>query len=202
MRRNAPLRLLIKNKFPKFGMNDKKTDAIAKDIVDLLVGKGFDVKNTQKSLEATEFDVLFDTLTKILNFEKVQKSLFIEREGGLQGSAAGGGVKRPKKLGRHLRLRKQRAAQMLSANPDRRFKSGSRNQKERLGISGYQVFFCLFFRFRSRRNDWDLDRTRQIFLVGISSVEKAFFCFSVGLPSARTDRMDNKMGMVSACTVI
>ena len=31
-----PLRLLIKNKFPKFGMNDKKTDAIAKDIVDLL----------------------------------------------------------------------------------------------------------------------------------------------------------------------
>ena len=31
-----PLRFLIKNKFPKFGMNDKKTDAIAKDIVDLL----------------------------------------------------------------------------------------------------------------------------------------------------------------------
>jgi len=33
-----PLRLLIKNKFPKFGMNDKKTDAIAKDIVDVLSG--------------------------------------------------------------------------------------------------------------------------------------------------------------------
>lgn len=32
------LRLLIKNKFPKFGMNDKKTDAIAKDIVDVLHG--------------------------------------------------------------------------------------------------------------------------------------------------------------------
>ena len=47
--------------------------------------------------------------------------------GGLRGSAASGGDKRPKKQGRHLRLRKQRAAQMLSANPDRRFKSGSRN---------------------------------------------------------------------------
>ncbi len=31
-----PLRLLIKNKFPKFGINDKKTDVIAKDIVDVL----------------------------------------------------------------------------------------------------------------------------------------------------------------------
>lgn len=31
-----PLRLLIKNKFPKFGMNDKRTDAIAKNIVDIL----------------------------------------------------------------------------------------------------------------------------------------------------------------------
>lgn len=30
------LRLLIKNKFPKFGINDKKTDAIAKDVVDVL----------------------------------------------------------------------------------------------------------------------------------------------------------------------
>ncbi len=41
--------------------------------------------------------------------------------GGLRESAAGSGVKRPKKLGRHLRLRKQSAAQMRSANPDRRF---------------------------------------------------------------------------------
>jgi formate C-acetyltransferase len=35
---NDSLRLLIKNKFPKFGMNDKKTDALAKDIVDVLSG--------------------------------------------------------------------------------------------------------------------------------------------------------------------
>ena len=41
-----------------------------------------------------------------------------KRAGGPQGSAAGGGVKRPKRLGRHLYLRKQRAAQMLSVNPD------------------------------------------------------------------------------------
>ena len=33
-----PLRLLIKNKFPKFGNGDKKTDAVAKDIVDVLSG--------------------------------------------------------------------------------------------------------------------------------------------------------------------
>ncbi len=33
-----PLRLLIKNKFPKFGMNDGKTNALAKDIVDVLSG--------------------------------------------------------------------------------------------------------------------------------------------------------------------
>ena len=41
-----------------------------------------------------------------------------QEAGGPQGSAAGGGVKRPLRLGRHLRLRKQRAAQMYSANPD------------------------------------------------------------------------------------
>lgn len=32
------LRLLIKNKFPKFGMNDKKTNELAKDIVNVLSG--------------------------------------------------------------------------------------------------------------------------------------------------------------------
>ena len=31
-----PLRLMIKNKFPKFGINDKNTDRIATDIVDVL----------------------------------------------------------------------------------------------------------------------------------------------------------------------
>jgi hypothetical protein len=40
--------------------------------------------------------------------------------------------KRPKKLGRHLALHKQGAEQSLSANPDRRFKSGSRNQLKTL----------------------------------------------------------------------
>lgn len=33
---NEPLRLIIKNKFPKFGIGDKKTDAIAKDIANIL----------------------------------------------------------------------------------------------------------------------------------------------------------------------
>ena len=35
---SEPLRLLVKNKFPKFGMNDGKTNALAKDIVDVLSG--------------------------------------------------------------------------------------------------------------------------------------------------------------------
>ncbi len=51
---------------PQFKINQiaKDLGKKSKDIVDLLAGKGFDVKNTQKSLEAIEFDVLFDTLTK------------------------------------------------------------------------------------------------------------------------------------------
>ena len=36
----------------------------SKDIVEVLVAKGIDVKNSQKTLEAEEFDILFDTLTK------------------------------------------------------------------------------------------------------------------------------------------
>ena len=36
----------------------------SKDLVSLLADKGFDIKTTQKTLEAVEFDVLFDTLTK------------------------------------------------------------------------------------------------------------------------------------------
>ena len=51
---------------PQFKINQiaKDLGKKSKDIVTLLVDKGFDIKNTQKSLEATEFDVLFDTLTK------------------------------------------------------------------------------------------------------------------------------------------
>ena len=51
---------------PQFKINQiaKDLGKKSKDIVDLLAGKGFDIKNTQKSLEAVEFDVLFDTLTK------------------------------------------------------------------------------------------------------------------------------------------
>ena len=33
---HEPLRLMIKNKFPKFGINDESTDKIAKDIVDVM----------------------------------------------------------------------------------------------------------------------------------------------------------------------
>ena len=48
-----------------------------------------------------------------------RKSKRAKRSGsGPQGSAASGGGKRPKRLGRHLRLRKHRAAQMLSVNPN------------------------------------------------------------------------------------
>ncbi len=36
----------------------------SKEIVDILTGKGIEVKNTQKNLEASEFDLLFETLTK------------------------------------------------------------------------------------------------------------------------------------------
>ena len=35
---SEPLRLLLKNKFPKFGMDDGKTNELAKDIVDVLSG--------------------------------------------------------------------------------------------------------------------------------------------------------------------
>ncbi len=51
---------------PQFKINQiaKDLGKKSKDIVDLLAGRGFEIKNTQKSLEAVEFDVLFDTLTK------------------------------------------------------------------------------------------------------------------------------------------
>ena len=51
---------------PQFKINQiaKDLGKKSKDIVELLVGKGVDVKNSQKTLEAEEFDILFDTLTK------------------------------------------------------------------------------------------------------------------------------------------
>ena len=36
----------------------------SKDIVDILVAKGVEVKNSQKTLEGSEFDIFFDTITK------------------------------------------------------------------------------------------------------------------------------------------
>ena len=45
---------------------------------------------------------------------------------GLRATAASGGVKGAKKLGRHLALYKQSAGQSLSANPDRTKKGGRR----------------------------------------------------------------------------
>ncbi len=62
---------------PQFKINQiaKDLGKKSKDIVDLLVGKGFDVKNTQKSLEATEFDVLFDTLTKDNQITEIENYL-------------------------------------------------------------------------------------------------------------------------------
>ena len=49
-------------------------------------------------------------------------------------------AKKEIKQGRHLACRKQGAARSLSANPDRRFKSGSRKQKEK---SRRRIFaFC------------------------------------------------------------
>ena len=51
---------------PQFKINQiaKDLGKKSKDIVEVLVGKGIDVKNSQKTLEAEEFDILFDTLTK------------------------------------------------------------------------------------------------------------------------------------------
>ena len=51
---------------PQFKINQiaKDLGKKSKDIVDLLVSKGIEVKNSQKTLETDEFDILFDTLTK------------------------------------------------------------------------------------------------------------------------------------------
>ena len=69
---------------------------------------------------------LFVPLRAVFRTFKSSKNLLMERARGPQGSAArglrataaSGGGKGAKKLGSHLVLRKQRAAQMLSANPD------------------------------------------------------------------------------------
>ncbi len=51
---------------PQFKINQiaKDLGKKSKDIVELLVGKGIEVKNSQKTLESEEFDILFDTLTR------------------------------------------------------------------------------------------------------------------------------------------
>ena len=51
---------------PQFKINQiaKDLGKKSKDIVELLVQNGVDVKNSQKTLEAIEFDILFDTITK------------------------------------------------------------------------------------------------------------------------------------------
>ena len=62
---------------PQFKINQiaKDLGKKSKDIVDLLVGKGFEVKNTQKALEATEFNVLFDTITKDNQITEIENYL-------------------------------------------------------------------------------------------------------------------------------
>lgn len=51
---------------PQFKINQIAKDfgKKSKDIVEILVQSGIDVKNSQKTLEAGEFEILFDTLTK------------------------------------------------------------------------------------------------------------------------------------------
>ena len=51
---------------PQFKINQiaKDLGKKSKDIVELLVSKGVDVKNSQKTLEAEEFDIFFDAITK------------------------------------------------------------------------------------------------------------------------------------------
>ena len=62
---------------PQFKINQLAKDLgkKSKDIVDLLTAKGFEVKNTQKSLEAVEFDVLFDTMTKDNQITEIENYL-------------------------------------------------------------------------------------------------------------------------------
>ena len=48
----------------------------------------------------------------------LSRGLSAKLTGGPQGSAAGGGVKRPQRLGRHLPWHEQSEVGRLSANPD------------------------------------------------------------------------------------
>ena len=62
---------------PQFKINQVAKDLgkKSKDIVEILAAKGFEVKNTQKALEAKEFDVLFDTLTKAHQITEIENYL-------------------------------------------------------------------------------------------------------------------------------
>ena len=62
---------------PQFKINQVAKDLgkKSKDIVEILTAKGFEVKTTQKTLEAKEFDVLFDTLTKAHQITEIENYL-------------------------------------------------------------------------------------------------------------------------------
>ena len=62
---------------PQFKINQVAKDLgkKSKDIVEILAAKGCEVKTTQKTLEAKEFDVLFDTLTKEHQITEIENYL-------------------------------------------------------------------------------------------------------------------------------
>ena len=62
---------------PQFKINQiaKDMGKKSKDIVELLVEKGVDVKNSQKTLEAEEFDIFFDTITKANQITEIENYL-------------------------------------------------------------------------------------------------------------------------------
>ena len=59
---------------PQFKINQiaKDLGKKSKDIVELLVSKGVDVKNSQKTLEAEEFDIFFDAITKANQITEIE----------------------------------------------------------------------------------------------------------------------------------
>ena len=62
---------------PQFKINQiaKDMGKKSKDIVELLVENGVDVKNSQKTLEADEFDIFFDTITKQNQITEIENYL-------------------------------------------------------------------------------------------------------------------------------
>ncbi len=62
---------------PQFKINQVAKDLgkKSKDIVEILTESGFEVKNTQKVLEAKEFDVLFDKLTRAHQITEIENYL-------------------------------------------------------------------------------------------------------------------------------